>query len=127
MSIFHDLADYAAEEIVARLRESCHGTVDSYNIDEENEIITFNISFRGWYEREKTIDNIYCRIKVNRTMELSVSTREIELVWKERGKYYTEKVATVIINWRNLDPEEEVPVPMRNCLSGVSYEHYLTF
>lgn len=129
MSIFHDIVDFVGLELtdIINGRGEWRGKVTAYRLDEETKTITFDISFNGWYSREKIIDDIYRGFDVDNTTEISVSTSEIKVVYREGGEWRTKHIADVVINWTNTAKEDKVPEIMQNLLSGVSFSQYQTF
>lgn len=103
---------------IEQLSHCGHGKLESYIFDEDTQTLIIDFAFRGWYDREKIIDNVFTTIKVNRK-EYKYSPYEIKL----KGN----KICNVKINWRNLTPDDDVPEIMKNLLSGVSYSQYRNF
>lgn len=103
---------------IEKLSNCGHGKLESYTYNENTQTLIIDFAFRGWYDREKIIDNVYTIIKINRK-EYHYSPYEITLKSK--------KICNVKINWRNLTPNDEVPEIMQNLLSGISYSQYRKF
>lgn len=127
MSDNRAIAEYVMDVLQEKINSSGHGVVGCYAYDEKHSMLIIDIAFRGWYSREKIIDNIYRQIPMSGGILVGVETTNVRLIWKEKGKYISSPIFGVHINWRNLEPNDEVPDIMKNLLSGVSYEEYKTF
>ncbi len=100
-----------------------------YSYKKDVNTLILDIDFKGWYNREKIIDRLYCRLnyKRYRIFDILCNLDEINIVFNEKYGYKRIKICDIHINWHNLEKDEEVPEIMKNLLSHVSYKEYLTY